>query len=94
MSDDSDDPAAVPATYADWAADRTEPRFTDWLRARSGEAWSAATRHQFARRVHADTIDDVVFRRYLLQAYAVVETLLGASPTAWPKTPTSVSTKA
>jgi thiaminase/transcriptional activator TenA len=80
MSDDSGaagSPADVPATYADWAADRTEPRFTDWLRARSGDAWDEATRHQFVRELHADTLDDVVFRRYLLQDYAFVETLVG-----------------
>lgn len=68
---------AVPGSYADWAADRTDPRFTDWLRAQSGDTWNEATRHQFARQLHADTIDDVVFRRYLLQDYAFVETLVG-----------------
>ena len=73
----SDDPSTVSASYADWAADRTDPRFTDWLRAQSGDSWDGATRHQFARQVHADTIDDVVFRRYLLQDYAFVETLVG-----------------
>ncbi len=73
----SDGTEAVPATYADWAADRTDPRFTDWLRARSGDAWDAATRHRFARELHADTLDDAVFRRYLLQDYAFVETLVG-----------------
>jgi len=79
MSDGSaaESQAAVPATYADWAADRAEPRFTDWLRARSGEVWADATRHQFVRELHADTLDDVVFRRYLLQDYAFVETLVG-----------------
>jgi len=77
MSDGGDDSAATPATYADWAADRTEPRFTDWLRAQSGEAWEEATRHEFVHELHADTLDDVVFRRYLLQDYAFVETLVG-----------------
>ncbi|MBX0287099.1 TenA family protein [Halomicroarcula sp. F28] len=77
MSTDSDAPAAVPATYADYASDRTEPRFTDWLRARSGDAWDDATAHEFAHELHADTLDDVVFRRYLLQDYAFVETLVG-----------------
>lgn len=77
MTGGSDDPAAVPATYADWAADRSEPRFTDWLRARTGDTWDEATRHRFARELHDDTLDDVVFRRYLLQDYAFVETLVG-----------------
>jgi len=73
----ADASTAVPATYGEYAADRTDPRFTDWLRAQSGDAWDEATRHQFARELHADTIDDVVFRRYLLQDYAFVETLVG-----------------
>ena len=71
------DSTAVPATYADYAADREHPRFTDWLRARSGPAWDAATDHRFVRELHADTIDESVFRRYLLQDYAFVETLVG-----------------
>ena len=69
------DPPA--ATYADYAADRECPRFTDWLRARSGESWDAATTHRFVRELHADTVDDAVFRRYLLQDYAFLETLVG-----------------
>jgi len=79
MSDGDPDAASTvaPATYADWAADRAEPRFTDWLRARSGDTWAAATDHEFARQLHADTLEDAVFRRYLLQDYAFVETLAG-----------------
>lgn len=65
------------ASYADYAADREDPRFTDWLRARSGPAWDAATDHRFVRELHADTLDESVFRRYLLQDYAFVETLVG-----------------
>ncbi len=77
MSDPDGASTAVPAIYADYAAGRDEPRFTDWLRARSGDAWDDATAHQFVRELHADTLDDVVFRRYLLQDYAFVETLVG-----------------
>src|SRR6056297_1237414 len=79
MSDSGDDEVStdVPATYADYAADREDPRFIDWLRARSGGAWEDATTHEFVRELHADTLDDVVFRRYLLQDYAFVETLVG-----------------
>lgn len=69
---------AVPATYAEYAADRDDPRFTDWLRLHSGDAWDSATTHRFTRELHADTLDDAVFRRYLLQDYAFLETLVGA----------------
>jgi len=77
MSDGSPVADPVPATYAEWAADREDARFTDYLRARSGDAWEGATRHQFARELHDDILDDVVFRRYLLQDYAFVGTLVG-----------------
>ena len=69
---------SVPDTYTDYATDRADPRFTDWLRARSGESWASATDHQFTRELHADTLDDDVFERYLLQDYAFLETLVGA----------------
>ncbi|MDS0261598.1 TenA family protein [Haloarcula sp. S1CR25-12] len=74
---DGASPADVPATYADYASDREDPRFTDWLRAQSGDAWDDATAHEFVRELHDDTLDDAVFRRYLLQDYAFVETLVG-----------------
>ncbi|MFC6756954.1 MULTISPECIES: TenA family protein [Haloarcula] len=73
----NDGTGTVPATYTDYASDRTDPRFTDWLRERSGDAWDDATAHEFVRELHADTLSDVVFRRYLLQDYAFVETLVG-----------------
>jgi thiaminase/transcriptional activator TenA len=69
---------AAPATYDAYAEGCEDPRFTDWLRARSGETWAEATTHRFVRELHADSVDDVVFRRYLLQDYAFVETLVGA----------------
>ncbi|WP_276273826.1 TenA family protein [Haloarcula litorea] len=72
------DDATVSAAYADYAADRADPRFTDWCRERTGESWTAATDHRFTRELHADTLDDDVFRRYLVQDYAVVESLVGA----------------
>lgn len=71
------DTPAVPATYADYADGREDPRFTEWLRAESGDAWDDATTHEFARELHADTLDDSVFGRYLLQDYAFVEHLVG-----------------
>lgn len=47
--------------------------FTERLRAESD--WEAATRHRFTRELHADELDDAVFRRYLVQDYAFVGTL-------------------
>jgi len=68
----------APATYADYASEREDPRFTHWLRERSEPVWADATAHQFTRELHADTLDDAVFRHYLLQDYAFLETLVGA----------------
>jgi thiaminase/transcriptional activator TenA len=58
------------------AALASDERFTDHLRERSEPDWTAATEHRFAREVGAGTIDDAVFRRYLVQDYAFVETLV------------------
>ncbi|GGN99231.1 TenA family protein [Haloarcula pellucida] len=71
------DSSAVPDTYAAYAEGREDPRFTEWLRAQAGPSWDAATDHRFTRELHADTLDDAVFRRYLVQDYAFLETLVG-----------------
>lgn len=52
-------------------------RFTEWLRDRSQPVWSGATTHQFTRELGADTLEDRVFRRYLIQDFAFLETLVG-----------------
>lgn len=52
-------------------------RFTDWLREESQPAWEAATTHRFTRELGRDELADDVFRRYLLQDYAFVGTLVG-----------------
>jgi thiaminase (transcriptional activator TenA) len=51
--------------------------FTDWLRERAQPAWSNATTHQFTCELGTEDLDDKVFRRYLVQDYAFVETLVG-----------------
>ncbi len=64
-------------TYAAYADATTEPRFTDWLRARSEPAWTTATTHRFTHQLGAGTLDTAVYSRYLIQDYAFVETLVG-----------------
>jgi len=54
-----------------------DDRFTDWLRERAEPDWSAAVEGRFVRELGAGTIADDVFRRYLEQDYAFVETLTG-----------------
>ena len=76
------------ASYTEFAEERTDPRFTDWLRERSEPAWAEATDHRFTRELGDGEIDDGVFRRYLVQDYAFVETLVGTVGHAVGQAPT------
>lgn len=49
---------------------------TEWLRRENIEAWRAATTHKFVQELADDRIDDSVFRRYLVQDFVFVETLV------------------
>jgi thiaminase/transcriptional activator TenA len=77
MIDDDAEAGDVPDSYALYASERTDARFTDWVRARAEPSWSEATTHRFTAELRADTLDDDVFRRYLIQDYAFLETLVG-----------------
>lgn len=74
---DAGEPNA-PASFDAYAAARDDAAFTDWLRARAEPDWTAAVTHRFARDLCSGDLDDEAFRRYLVQDYAVVETLVGA----------------
>ena len=69
--------SAVPESFAAYANGRAGARFSEWLRLRAEPAWSAATRHRFTVELAEDRLDDAVFRRYLVQDYAFLETLAG-----------------
>ncbi len=62
-------------SYDVYARTHDDPRFTDWLRARSEPAWTDATEHRFVEELAAGTVAEDVFRRYLVQDYAFVTTL-------------------
>lgn len=66
----------VPASFADAQAAEQGLLFSEWLRRRTKPAWKSATAHRFTRELANDTLDDAVFRRYLVQDYAFVETLV------------------
>ena len=68
----------VPDDYEAYAAERSAPRFTDWLRARSEPAWSDAVDGRFVRELGAGTLEETAFADYLVQDYAVVDALVGA----------------
>ncbi|MEF8784595.1 MAG: TenA family protein [Haloarculaceae archaeon] len=79
MSDDGAGTEAgdVPDSYALYASEQREARFTDWVRARAEPSWTEATGHRFTGELRADALADDVFRRYLIQDYAFLETLVG-----------------
>jgi len=81
----------APETYDEFAASRSDPRFTDWLRERAGESWDDATAHRLTRELAADELADDVFRQYLVQDYAFVETLVGVFGHAVGTAPTMAS---
>ena len=74
---DAGEPNA-PASFDAYAAARDDAAFTDWLRARAEPDWTAVVTHPLARDLCSGDLDDEAFRRYLVQDYAVVETLVGA----------------
>jgi len=47
--------------------------FTDELRDSTGKRWEEATRHRFVEEFHKDSLQDEVFRRYLVDDYAFLE---------------------
>ena len=67
----------VPDSFEAYATDRSDARFTEWLRGRSEPDWTAAVEHRFVEELAAGTIDDAVFRRYLLEDYAFLDALVG-----------------
>ena len=64
------------SAYADWRAAHPEARFTDWLKERSEPDWTAATGHRFVAALADGSLEDGDFRRYLVQDYAFIETLV------------------
>ena len=76
-------------TFGAYAADRPDARFTDWLCARAEPDWSDAIGHRFVCELGDGSLDDEVFRRYLVQDYAFVGTLTSAFGHAVGQAPTA-----
>ena len=64
------------ADFPDWLSAHPEERFTDWLQARAEPYWSQATEHRFVNELAAGSLSSTVFRHYLVQDYAFIETLV------------------
>jgi thiaminase/transcriptional activator TenA len=75
-------------TTAQFGDTESPDRFTDWLREAAEPDWTAATEHRFVTELGEGTIDDAVFRSYLVQDYAFVRALTGAFGEAVAQAPT------
>ena len=51
-------------------------RFTDWLREQAGPDWARATGHPFTTALADDSLPDAAYRRYLVQDYVFIESLV------------------
>lgn len=69
---------ATPTTYEDYAASRSDARFTDWLRTAAEPTWSEAVEHPFVHALGNGTLDEEAFAVYLIQDYAFMADLVGA----------------
>lgn len=79
---------ATPFTYAEFSRLHDQSRFTDWLRQQAEPAWTAAVEHRFTYQIADDSLDEAVFKRYLVNEYSFVitaATLLGYAIAKAPK---------
>ncbi|MGM0605761.1 MAG: TenA family protein [Halobacteriota archaeon] len=68
----------VPDRYEAYVEAADDPRFTEWLRLRSEPEWSAAVEHPWTNALGANALSEEAFRRYLLQDYAFLGSLVSA----------------
>lgn len=67
--------AATP-DFPAWREAQPQGRFTDWLRQHAEPTWSQAVRHRFVTELAEGSLADAAFRRYIVQDYAFIETLV------------------
>lgn len=79
--------------YESYRSQHQDSEFTDWLRAVAGSTWAEATEHRFTQDIARGTLPESVFRNYLIQEYAFVETSATATGYTVAKAP-SMSQKA
>lgn len=60
------------AGYAEWAATRSQPRFSDWLREGAGDVWAALMEHRFFEDMGGDSLPPGAFEDYLRLEHAFV----------------------
>ena len=60
--------------YSSYSESRDDPRFSEWLRSRAREPWDAMLNHRFVSDCTDGRIETTVYRTYLEQEFAFVET--------------------
>lgn len=69
-------PSEVADTFDEYREGNPDASFTEWMRELAEPMWSRGVDHRFVHELADGTIDDDVFRRYLVQDHAFVESLL------------------
>ena len=54
----------------------SEERFSDWLKRGAQPAWDQAVSHRFTKELANDSLDDAVYRHYLIQDYVFLDRLV------------------
>jgi len=50
--------------------------FSSFIKSSSSDAWDKATNHRFTKELMTDTLSDEVYKKYLIQDYIFIETLV------------------
>lgn len=75
-------------SFAMYAEERDDARFSDWLRERSEPTWTEATEHQMTHELGTGMLAETVMAQYLVQDYVFVNTLVGVLGYAVGQAPT------
>ncbi|MAC40972.1 MAG: hypothetical protein CMJ05_04170 [Pelagibacterales bacterium] len=51
-------------------------KFSEYLKNFSGKLWNEATNHKFTNELKNDKLEDHIFKKYIIQDYIFVETLV------------------
>ena len=51
-------------------------KFSEYLRNSSGKLWNEATNHKFTNELKNDKLEDHIFKKYIIQDYIFIETLV------------------
>lgn len=78
----------TPETFDTYRKAHPDARFTTWLKQRTEPTWTEATEHRFVEEMADGSIDDAVYRAYLVQDRIFVEALIDLFGYAVARAPT------